>query len=197
MKKLQLSISIALGILMFLVSATTALASDCNHDLVFREGTVSCTQDGYEDYYECISCGKLFQDKACTEEITEPQKATAWGHRFGNWAAEDEGHYRQCPVCDYLTNVEKHKFKTVTDKQPTATETGLKHEECTVCGYTQNMNTVIDKVQNKAAIQSNSTAVSPKTGDNSRIFECVALLLITCCAAADTILLNRNKIFNK
>ena len=29
----------------------------------------------------------------------------------------------------------KHTYKWVTDKEPTATEAGSRHEECTVCGY--------------------------------------------------------------
>ena len=50
------------------------------------------------------------------------------------------------PLDKYVTTEHIHTFVWVVDKQATTEETGLKHEECTDCGYTQNENTLIDKL---------------------------------------------------
>ena len=50
------------------------------------------------------------------------------------WESNETSHWQLC-VCDEKMNEDAHTFAWVTDKEPTATETGLKHEECTVCGF--------------------------------------------------------------
>ncbi len=40
---------------------------------------------------------------------------------------------------------EAHNFVWKTDKEPTCTATGLKHEQCTVCGYKRSENTTVTK----------------------------------------------------
>ena len=46
----------------------------------------------------------------------------------------------------YLVEAHTHNFVWVTDKATTATVSGLKHEECTICGEKRNENTVIAAV---------------------------------------------------
>ena len=43
-------------------------------------------------------------------------------------------HWRECD-CGYRTDLAEHTFEWVIDQEPTPEATGLKHEECTVCGY--------------------------------------------------------------
>ena len=43
-------------------------------------------------------------------------------------------HWRECE-CGYRDQLAEHTFVWVVDKEATPTETGLKHEECTVCAY--------------------------------------------------------------
>ena len=52
------------------------------------------------------------------------------------WSYLDQfsGHWRECD-CGFKAELAEHTYKWVVDKEPTETETGLKHEECTVCGY--------------------------------------------------------------
>ena len=38
---------------------------------------------------------------------------------------------------------ENHRYEWVTDKEPTCAQTGIKHEQCVICGATRSMNTVI------------------------------------------------------
>ena len=37
----------------------------------------------------------------------------------------------------FVLNEDKHSFEWVIDKEATASEAGLKHEECSVCGYSK------------------------------------------------------------
>lgn len=50
------------------------------------------------------------------------------------WHSDDINHWNTC-ACGAKLNEAAHTFEWVIDKQPTETEAGSKHEECTVCGY--------------------------------------------------------------
>ena len=50
------------------------------------------------------------------------------------WYSDDSNHWNTC-ACGAKLNEAAHTFEWVIDKQPTETEAGSKHEECTVCGY--------------------------------------------------------------
>ena len=57
-------------------------------------------------------------------------------HSFGTeWKSDSTSHWHDCAACGAKTDEAAHSFKWVTDKAATATEKGIKHEECTVCGY--------------------------------------------------------------
>lgn len=64
------------------------------------------------------------------------------------WKSDSEKHWNPCgdDSCEEHLNEEAHTFVWVTDRQATTEETGLKHEECTICGYKRNENTAIDKL---------------------------------------------------
>ncbi|MFR1578752.1 MAG: hypothetical protein ACLSUO_06815 [Lachnospiraceae bacterium] len=53
----------------------------------------TCTEDGYETYWECKNCGYLFSDEAGTVQITEPVKIAASGHK-------DDNRDHSCDVCE-------------------------------------------------------------------------------------------------
>ncbi len=66
----------------------------------------------------------------------------------------------KCSVCgEEYGKMLDHQYEWVIDKEPTATEEGSKHEECTVCKAKQNENTAIPKTETN----------SPQTGDNSNM----------------------------
>ena len=72
------------------------------------------------------------------------------------------------PMDKYVTTEHIHTFVWVVDKQATTEETGLKHEECTDCGYTQNENTLIDKLpkdNNSTENSNNGNANNSGTGN--------------------------------
>lgn len=65
------------------------------------------------------------------------------------WYADAKSHWHQCTDKDcpdlYAStkDLASHTFVWKVDKAATATETGSKHEECTVCGFERSENTVI------------------------------------------------------
>ena len=74
-------------------------------------------------------------------------------HTYGGpWYADAMSHWHQCTdsACPDPSGSTKdlasHTFVWKVDKAATETQTGLKHEECTVCSYKRSENTVIDKL---------------------------------------------------
>ena len=57
-------------------------------------------------------------------------------HEYGDvWINVDPYlHWHECE-CGAKTDMTEHTFTWIIDKEPTPTETGLKHEECTECGF--------------------------------------------------------------
>ncbi len=66
----------------------------------------TCTNDGNIAYYVCSTCKKMFADASGNNEITAK---------------------------DIVDTAKGHNYEWVIDKQPTETEKGSKHQECTVC----------------------------------------------------------------
>ena len=68
------------------------------------------------------------------------------------WYQDATSHWHQCTdsTCPdpsgSTKNLASHTFVWKVDKAATETQTGLKHEECTVCSYKRSENTVIDKL---------------------------------------------------
>ncbi len=79
------------------------------HKGVLVEATEpTCTDPGSKAYYKC-SCGKFFEDAACTKEIADLdawKEIPAKGHSFGDW---------------------------VITKAPTEAEKGTRQRECSAC----------------------------------------------------------------
>ena len=108
----------------------------------------------------------------------------------GPWYADAKSHWHQCTDKDcpdlYAStkDLASHTFVWKVDKAATATETGSKHEECTVCGFERSENTVIPVLSDSGMTEpgnkpgsgttepggtttpgTTGAAKSPKTGD--------------------------------
>lgn len=93
------------------------------------------------------------------------------------WYADTESHWHWCTVEDCpdqknsTTDLARHTFVWKVDKAATRTQTGLKHEECTVCHFKRNENTEIPVLSgHRPATRPDSGAentviTSAKTGD--------------------------------
>ena len=56
-------------------------------------------------------------------------------HIYGDWQSNETSHWRECE-CGEKSEVNSHSFGAwITDKAATATETGTRHRDCSVCGY--------------------------------------------------------------
>ena len=93
----------------------------------------------------------------------------------GSWYADAKSHWHQCTDKDcpdlYAStkDLASHTFVWKVDKAATTTETGLKHEECTVCGFERSEDTVIPVLSGSGTTEPGnkpgSGTASPKTGD--------------------------------
>lgn len=56
-------------------------------------------------------------------------------HVYGQeWVSDETGHWHAC-ACGDKQEMAQHTFQWVVDQEATATQSGSKHQECTVCGY--------------------------------------------------------------
>ena len=105
-----------------------------------------CTKDGYEAYWRCQTCKKLFSDAAGTVEISNPTAIKATGHNLEKVEKKDagcteDGHetYWKCNTCKKLFSdaagtaeisnptaikATGHNLKKIEKKDATATEEG-------------------------------------------------------------------------
>lgn len=101
------------------------------------------------------------------------------------WKFDANVHWNACTGCGDHLNEAVHTFTWITDKEATKTETGLKHEECSVCGFKRNENTVIDKLPadggNTGSGDSGKSDApkNPQTGDTSNFFGWLTLLFVS------------------
>lgn len=118
-------------------------------DLI-AEIPAKCGVDGKKAYYECAVCHKLF-DENKNETTKEQLVIPALSHvAEEGWHSDADNHWKTCTnagcgqIIDGTTAA--HVFEWKTDKPATEDETGIKHEECTVCQYKRNENTEIPKL---------------------------------------------------
>ena len=116
--------------------------------------------------------------------ITVKPYAGPHTHTYGGskWYADTDSHWHQCTDTDcpdpYAStkDLAPHTYVWKVDKAATKTQTGQKHEECTVCGHKRSENTVIPKLPGSGTTTPGTTipgttggttgaAKSPKTGD--------------------------------
>ena len=97
------------------------------------------TADGAK-HKECTVCKKVLE--------TAPIPATGSNHTHSygtEWKYDGTNHWHACE-CGDKADTAAHSFQWVIDKAATKEATGIKHEECTVCGAKRSENTVIDKL---------------------------------------------------
>lgn len=116
-------------------------------------------------------------------------EAPAHTHTYGEWNNDETNHWHECSDASCtdksgsVKGLAEHTFEWKVDKEATETATGLKHEECSVCGYKRNENTVIEKIEKIPADISNNTTAPvqtvPETGDNSNLIFWLAVMFIS------------------
>ena len=104
----------------------------------------------------------------------------------GDWQHDENNHWKLCACGEKLGEAD-HAFEWVTDKEATETQAGLRHEECTVCGYA------------KAAVEipATRTPTVPETGENSNIALWVAMMLAAGATLTGTVLYSRKRKYSR
>ena len=96
-----------------------------------------------EEYAEtCDGCDKWFEDATGASEITDKTSVilAATGHSVSDWKSDHTDHWKECTVVGCGVIIEDSKAahtagEWIIDTPATATTSGSKHKECTVCGY--------------------------------------------------------------
>ena len=109
----------------------------------------TCTEKGNTAYYTCDGCDKWFEDATGASEITDKTSVilAATGHSASDWKSDNTDHWKECTVVGCGVIIEGSKAahtagEWIIDTPETATTSGSKHKECTVCGYTMATETI-------------------------------------------------------
>ena len=109
----------------------------------------TCTEKGNTAYYTCDGCDKWFEDATGASEITDKTSVilAATGHSASDWKSDHTDHWKECTVVGCGVIIEDSKAahtagEWIIDTPATATTSGSKHKECTVCGYTMATETI-------------------------------------------------------
>ena len=160
--------------------STKDLAS---HTFVWKvDKAATETQTGLK-HEECTVCKKVL------ETVTIPATHT---HSYGtDWKYDDTNHWHECE-CRDKADTAAHSFQWVIDKAATKKTTGIKHEECTVCGAKRSENTVIAKLSDSGSTGNtgsgnnntdkpgkDDSTKSPQTGDSSNLIGWLAALFVS------------------
>ncbi|MCM1546726.1 MAG: hypothetical protein NC033_06825 [Clostridiales bacterium] len=120
------------------------------HDMTKTEAkSATCLVAGNPEYYTCSRCEKVFKDADGDEEYSaEDIEIAKLDHTFAEaWTTDSSNHWHICTRgCGTKDGDAAHSFEWKVDTAATVTSTGVKHEECTVCGYKRSENTVIDVI---------------------------------------------------
>lgn len=143
------------------------------------------TADGAK-HKECTVCKKVL------ETATIPATGSSHTHSYGtDWKYDGTNHWHECE-CGDKADTAAHSFQWVIDKAATKEATGIKHEECTVCGAKRSENTVIDKLpdggntgntgggdNNTDKPGKDDSTKSPQAGDSSNLIGWLAALFVS------------------
>ena len=143
------------------------------------------TADGAK-HKECTACKKVL------ETAPIPATGSTHTHSYGTeWKYDGTNHWHECE-CGDKADTAAHSFQWVIDKAATKEATGIKHEECTVCGAKRSENTVIDKLpdggntDNTGSSDNNTnkpgnddSTKCPQTGDSSNHIGWLAALYVS------------------
>ena len=135
---------------------------------------------------ECTVCKKVL------ETATIPATGSTHTHSYGtDWKYDDTNHWHECE-CRDKADTAAHSFQWVIDKAATKKATGIKHEECTVCGAKRSENTVIAKLSDSGStgntgsgnnntdkLGKDDSTKSPRTGDSSNLIGWLAALFVS------------------
>ena len=148
----------------------------CKHDDSHVE-TAEATVTGEQSKAPtCTENGETTHTAVLEESWTSEQSTTladidAIGHTYGEaWKSDETNHWHECD-CGDKTDVDEHTFVWVVTKEAQVGAPGMKHEECSVCGYEKAPVEI-------PALDDPSHATTPPTGDQGNLLLWVSLLFL-------------------
>ena len=159
--------------------------SAISHDMDYIEAKdPTHLEDGNIEYWYCSYCDKCYEhgsglNELSKEDIIIPKLSEH--SSTGIWHYDDNGHYHVCE-CGEILDRAAHSYKWVIDKEATSTSTGLKHEECTVCGH-----------QKEAVVIPTLEVEIPDTGVGSNTSIWIAAILLSLSVLTGTVIYQRKK----
>lgn len=191
------------------VSVTFTCKNDAFHiyspkpDLTSVITDATVTEDGRAVYTAYVTVN----GKTYTDEQTVVIPAT--GHQAATeWKSDGESHWHECIECGEKLDESPHTFEWVMDKEATENAAGLRHKECSVCGYAKYAEVIpamgtadtpkrpkppADKEEPAA----NVSETTGETGDNSNIPLWFSLMLAAGVALTGTAVYGRKKKYNR
>ena len=165
------------------IGSTKDLAS---HTFVWKVDQAATEMQTGLKHKECTVCKKVL------ETATIPATGSTHTHSYGtDWKYDDTNHWHECE-CRDKADTAAHSFQWVIDKAATKKATGIKHEECTVCGAKRSENTVIAKLSDSGStgntgsgnnntdkLGKDDSTKSPQTGDSSNLIGWLAALFVS------------------
>ena len=145
--------------------------SSVSHDMDYIEAKdPTHLEDGNIGYWYCRYCDKCYEhgsglNELSMEDIIIPKLSEH--SSTGIWHYDDNSHYHICE-CGEILDQAAHSYKWVIDKEATSTSTGLKHEECTICGH-----------QKEAVVIPTLEVEIPDTGVKSNTSVWIATILLS------------------
>ena len=155
---------------------TTTVDALGHTEEVLATVAATCTESGLTEGKKCTVCGVVTVAQETVDALGHTEEVLAAVAATCTESGLTEG--KKCSVCGVVTVAQKtvaasgHAWDWVTDKEPTTSEEGEKHEECGNCGAKQNEGTVIEKLPGEIDDV-------PVMGDNN----VVIVLLVVACAA--------------
>ena len=98
-----------------------------------------------------------------TINVTITVVAPTHAHQYSNqWTSDATNHWHECE-CGEKSDLSAHQFQWVIDREATTTANGLKHQECTICGYQTAPVTIPKKSAPTVTVKDSTITVSNKS----------------------------------
>ena len=145
------------------------LADGTTQDIPLSFRTRNLCKDGIP-VHKCLEPGTYTAEVTAftglyegTINVTITVVAPAHAHQYsGKWISDATNHWHECQ-CGEKSAQGAHQFKWVIDRDATATKTGLKHQECTICGYKTAPVTIPKKSAPTVSVKDSTVTVSNKS----------------------------------
>ena len=78
----------------------------------------------------------VFESEWAQSQTLIKQDIAVLPHTPGSdWKFDDQNHWRECVACGTRLDEGRHSLEWIIDREASGAESGLKHQECTECGY--------------------------------------------------------------